>query len=65
MLCFLVFFLLVGEGPGSVSTPAVSGQVGCMIRRAKKQLAKKMEEWKRQDAAEALKEAAPTGDAEL
>ena len=30
---------------------ASAKQVGCMIRRAKQQLAKKMEEWKKQDEA--------------
>eukprot|EP00435_Cladocopium_sp_Y103_P028150 s182_g7.t1 len=44
--------------------------VGCMIRRAKQQLAKKMEEWKKQDEAAAnpnpaIKEGTPSGEAEL
>ena len=58
---FGVFFLgkyakfwTILESPQILSCHRIP-QVGCMIRRAKQQLAKKMEEWKKQDEADESK----------
>ena len=67
---FFVSFFWGLRGLGAVQNlrrSLLCPQVGCMIRRAKQQLAKKMEEWKRQDEVEAapIKEAAPSEEAAL